>query len=566
MKHKYKYLIGILFLLVCVLLFKNISYPLLWNDEADTAMAAKQILKYGYPKVHDGKNIIFLPSDTTWIGYKESWDANVAMAWGHFYFASIGVALSELVDDIYLKTALVRIPMALMGLLGLLFFGLSVKGFFTSQRAYEKFIIAFVFLELLSVSFFLHMREARYYSLVVFIGACFFYVFNNYHVARKYSFRKYMVLITIILFIAYQINFVIFVASGLFMVVYETWIRLGVLYQEGKGGKSFLPLLLKQIRLALRELLPLITGFVLVIPVMISFDLMDTGARAIETFGNDWTKYFRNLNIIFFVLSSQELLYAALFAKSVQLAIWWIRKHGRWKNVELDATDIQLEKLTFFCTLFFFCYVIVVAKLPFFWTRHYIILQPLLSLILVADIFIAFRYFSAITNRRRMLTVKIAFSLILLMTFSVVAEAKFGYIKKYIYQITNQYKGPLDVIIPHIKENYEHPEDLVIATNYEEFSYIFYLGSKVTMGFVNKNLEEDMRYQPDVIIYRKSWSHDPKYYRIFMQKARYSTKVFPVYDYYVNNIPELGGTIQHQFKTKLATNDYELTTLYERVR
>src|SRR5437867_11263344 len=109
---EYKMIVGGLVCLFCVLLYKNISYPLLWNDETDTAMAARQILKYGYPKVHDGKNIIFLPEEATWIGYKPAYDMNVAMTWGGFYFATIGVFFGDLVEDMYLKSALVRVPFA----------------------------------------------------------------------------------------------------------------------------------------------------------------------------------------------------------------------------------------------------------------------------------------------------------------------------------------------------------------------------------------------------------------------------------------------------------------------
>jgi hypothetical protein len=49
---------------LCAVLFaawvlKHLSYPLLWNDEAETAMYAERILEFGYPKVHDGRNVVF---------------------------------------------------------------------------------------------------------------------------------------------------------------------------------------------------------------------------------------------------------------------------------------------------------------------------------------------------------------------------------------------------------------------------------------------------------------------------------------------------------------------------
>ncbi len=52
--------LALLAVLFSISLFKNISYPLLWCDEGDTAMYATRVLEYGYPKVHDGKNVLYV--------------------------------------------------------------------------------------------------------------------------------------------------------------------------------------------------------------------------------------------------------------------------------------------------------------------------------------------------------------------------------------------------------------------------------------------------------------------------------------------------------------------------
>jgi hypothetical protein len=44
-----------------VSLFKNISYPLFWADESMAVMGGVRVLEYGYPKVHDGKNVFDSP-------------------------------------------------------------------------------------------------------------------------------------------------------------------------------------------------------------------------------------------------------------------------------------------------------------------------------------------------------------------------------------------------------------------------------------------------------------------------------------------------------------------------
>lgn len=56
-KFVFKTILYILIVLFLYSLFKNISYPLLWFDESQTAIMGKQVIKYGYPKITDEKYI-----------------------------------------------------------------------------------------------------------------------------------------------------------------------------------------------------------------------------------------------------------------------------------------------------------------------------------------------------------------------------------------------------------------------------------------------------------------------------------------------------------------------------
>jgi hypothetical protein len=69
---------------------------------------------------------------------------------------------------------------------------------------------------------------------------------------------------------------------------------------------------------------------------------------------------------------------------------------------------------------------------------------------------------------------------------------------------------------------------------------MYYLDSKVIVGYVGNNLEEDMQMVPDIVIFRKGWRNlDPKIFIDFLVRRRYERISFPVVDYKVNNIPEL---------------------------
>jgi len=202
--------------------------------------------------------------DPNWIGYKKDIDANITMQWGSYYFATIGAFLSSQVDEIYFKTALARLPFAIIGLIGLLIFALAFKNVFPNNILYQKFLITFIIIELLSVILFLHLREARYYSLVIFITSCFLYTFINYFILNKYSFKKYLTLMTLVLFTAYHINFIDFAACCISLSLYEMGNRISQLFST--NGSSLLSTFLEQFKMAVKNLLPVLICFALVAP------------------------------------------------------------------------------------------------------------------------------------------------------------------------------------------------------------------------------------------------------------------------------------------------------------
>jgi hypothetical protein len=563
----YKFLIIVFSSLFCLMLFKNISYPLIWNDESDTIMTAKQILKYGYPKVNDGKNKIFLTEDTTGIAYKSAWDANIAMPWGHYYFATIGVFLSEHVDDIYLKGGIIRMTFAAMGLMGLILFIWSIRDLFLERRTYFKIVLAFIFFELLSVPLFLHLREARYYSLVLFIIACFFYVFINNFYLKKYSVKRYLFLMTLILFISYQINVIVFASCCITLCICEGINYVADIFMIIKKEGFRFASIWRPVPHKFVSCLPVLISGVLVVPFVIAFETFSTAARAMEFYHYNINYYFDHLKRIFYVFTTQEFLYLVIFVKVIE-AVMWFKTGIKQRSESKKSKSGSLEMVSFFMTVFFICYCLLISKMPIpiIWTRYVIVLQPIMILILLIDTVIVFKYISTQVSNNSVQFYRVAFSVLLVIFFSMNVQPKIKYLKEYGYQITHQLKGPLDYLIPFIKEKYTNPENLILATNYEELSYIFYLDCKVILGYVNSNLENDMKYQPDIIIFRKTWGHNPAPYNQLIQRAKYSRVSFPVFDSNVNNIAELDFVIQHQFRTKLPATEQEKSDILFKVQ
>jgi hypothetical protein len=139
------------------------------------------------------------------------------------------------------------------------------------------------------------------------------------------------------------------------------------------------------------------------------------------------------------------------------------------------------------------------------------------------------------------------------------SSIKIALIKAHAYELRHQYKGPIDFVIPYLENTYDHPERLVIATNYEELSYMYYLGSKVTIGFVGNNLHEDMGYIPDIIIKRNNFAYTNGVFDRLFKMASYKKISFPVKDYFVNNIAE---TRWHLFATPVSSNPSDWVNLY----
>jgi hypothetical protein len=64
------------------LLFGRLAWPLLWQDEGETAMFARRVLEYGYPKIHGERNVVYQFGFDVARGIKERHDAYIGTTWG----------------------------------------------------------------------------------------------------------------------------------------------------------------------------------------------------------------------------------------------------------------------------------------------------------------------------------------------------------------------------------------------------------------------------------------------------------------------------------------------------
>ena len=539
----------LLFCLLLLSLFKNISYPLLWADESMTAMGTERVLQYGYPKVHDGKNVFYdLRHSNPRLGISENDDAYVGGAgWGQYYYGIIGYKLAEKTDDIYLKTGIFRATFGLAGLIGLLLLGYFVSRFFSDNFTKFAFFSLFLLLELTSVSLVLLLKEVRYYSLVMLLTSIIIGLYSSYRFYKpvnKFIFVSVESVSLWLLFVTFSPVFFIAVLSiGISEII--IWA-----YQFYKSD------IISDTKKAIPIVLPVIISGAGIVPLLSYFKTFEISKAMNEFNGYSSQMYWENVVTAFTYFKNLELL---LLAVSMKIFLMFIAK-------KLFIENNSMFKLSNFFTLFFIISVFTIAKVPnIIYTRYLIYLQPFLSIMIILDFFMLLKHYSI--SSFRFVNLKTAaplFVFVVLLIYSVIIN--FQNIKGHVYEMSHIYKGPLDYTIPYIKENFVKTDTLVIAANYEETAYMYYLKSKVVVGFIGNNLMEDSQANPHIIAYRGAWQNFLPIFDAYLQKKRFAGISFPLYDFPVNNIAELNSekSIHHQFETLAPVNRETSTALYIR--
>jgi uncharacterized membrane protein YuzA (DUF378 family) len=562
----------LLSVLFSISLFKNISYPLLWADESITVMLGKRVLEYGYPKVHDGKNVVYdLRHPNPQLGIDEKTDAFIGGAnWGMYYFVAPVIKLAEMSDDLYTRTAIIRIAFALIGLAGLVLFAFLATQFYYTRVSKTVFLLLFAFFELISVPLVLHLREVRYYPLTVFLTALTIFLYTQYRILRKSGYSTYAFFLTgvlFLLFVTFSPGYFILLASFFIFESIPPVKYLADTYLGEIGEPGLVPLTPKERFLVyLRGILPLIISLILASPLIVFFktfyiaeEMANYHALGFNT--SRLNMYITNLVIIWRYLTASDFIYLAVFSR-LCLAFSLVRSSGK----AISPPDMLKVRFSNLLTIIFSIYFFAIAKIPNFpFTRYFIPLQPMLALIILLDSGVVYNF---ISHYRSSLMRYCRGALIIVFIGSVFYTTSINaeYIKGHAYELYHQYRGPLDYLIPFIKEKYTNTDTLVIATNYEETSFMYYLNAKVTIGFAGNNMEQDSQTVPDIIIYRKPQiTYTPTFPNLFAIQ-RYERISFPVADSPANNIPELNrmSPVQHKFRTVESEDENEKVELYIR--
>lgn len=269
--------------------------------------------------------------------------------------------------------------------------------------------------------------------------------------------------------------------------------------------------------------------------------------------------YRANLSILWRFFAASDFIYLAILLKLGLLVLFLLKLADKSRII-----DIPKASFSFFLTLLFTVYCLAIAKIPnFLYARYFIPMQPVLTLIVILDAAVIYNYISQQPSAAAVYWKGVLVFMFIGFVFyniSINAEK----IRGHAYEVMHQNKGPLDYVIPYIKGRYAAPDKLVIATNYEETSFMYYLNAKVTYGYVGNNIAQDQLFVPDIIISRKKWKGYFQQFYLYLKAFPYVRVRFPVIDSAVNNIPELAWVITHRFRTEETSDESQQLDIYLR--
>jgi hypothetical protein len=538
--------------LFALMAFKHLSYPLLWQDEGETAMYGLRVLEYRYPKVRGERNVVYEFGTNAAQGVKERYDAYIGTTWGHFYFAVPGLLWAERTDDLYAKTRRLRLPFALAGAAGLLLMLLGVAPVFRDRPRRTRLFAALYCLGVAtSVSLLLHLREMRYYGLLLLLAGAILLVHLRYAVFRSLRSGPYALLLTPLLVLLFNVFYAAFFAVTALLALE----RVAATRAAADASER---------RRALAGLVPLLAAAVCVAPLVVFFETFAVAGALSRELGLSLGVWAENLQRVAAHFLRHELLAAALGARAVALFA-----AGRLRRADPTAGRSADRRVANLLSLAVVGYAAIACVNPLIYERYFVVLSPLVTLVFLLDAFwLAETLPHLAPPARRARVHALAIGTLALLAASSCA-ARWDEIRGRLTEIATPYRGPLDFAIPYLKSRHPRSEELVIATNYENHPLMYYLGSHVIVGTTLSNIARERMLEPDVVLPRRHWKRGLAELRRFLERGEFARKTFPVPDLHFNNNPALSSSPQlpdpHRFRSAVPGHDTDRLELFERL-
>jgi hypothetical protein len=195
-------------LIIALVYFYRADKPPLWGDEADTGIAARNILRCGYPIVYDGRNVSIFENGS-------QLNRNLVckkVPWIQYYLGALSLFIFGN------STLGLRVLFAFGGLLS--FF--PIYAILKSRLKYPTILTV---LTLIAPQVVLFQRNARYYPLIILL-----YAVLVWHLLREFkSSRNHFILASLIFVLFFHTHPFAAVCSSLSLIAFCLFFRRAVL-------------------------------------------------------------------------------------------------------------------------------------------------------------------------------------------------------------------------------------------------------------------------------------------------------------------------------------------------
>ena len=324
------------------LIFYQLGQRPFWQDEAETACLARNVLKYGYPKAFDGVNLISQEEGREFKGGDYLWRWS---PWLQIYVSAAAFGLGGF------GTAVGRFPFALAGLTCVwLVYHLIKRRFDDLNWArWSAVLLA------LSVPFILYTRQGRYYSLGALLVLVSLWAFRGKWQTRLWP----AALLTGSMVLLFYANYVLFLS-------YAAPLALAALImypRELAWGRAIK--------------LGLITAALVLPGLLLSKAGDQAGLLNLSSFRNGMDQYLTDH-------------FQFMVPLPIALCLLW-----RWRGFIFKRTgllDSDKERFVFFLVLVIIGNIVVLSLIPQRFNRYLAHLYPLCAIILGWVIIQVWRY------------------------------------------------------------------------------------------------------------------------------------------------------------------------------
>jgi hypothetical protein len=503
-----------LLLLAALLIFPNLDDRRLWDDEAETALLARNTLRFGVPIAWDGVNLISQECGT-------DYDSNYLWRqtpWLPIYVAAGSFALLEA------STFSARLPFALLGLLAV------PSMYVLARRASGDRVVAVLAAGslLLSVPLLLHVRQCRYYAVAILAVIWVLYFFFLLSTHRRLA------------------------AAGLALALTVLMHASHLLFFGAVAGLVLAALVLALPATTLEWLVAALAGaFIVNLRWLLGSGVEQTSGRllalaTVRSFVSNLASYAASIELYAF---PAVLLAVALLGLGVAA-----RSRPDFRSFPLRACLALV--------VFALGHILVVATVPFVFFRYMITLLPVFALLQAWAI-------RAVATRSPVL----AAAILLLALLPDRAELIHGRLSvtlaRYIDEITHHVPGPIDGIVRHL-ETAARPGDRLFIS-YGDLPRRFYTPLEIRGGRGCQSLtgwpppdwvivRYFFRLQPSSAAMKDDSERTVRYLKTGLSQTMYRRIDLPVVDTVWENIPEPD---RHTYRDP---GDRPKITLYEKAR